>query len=155
MKKLILFANFLFLVKHLALGQEIVSSSGEFFISTNGSLSWTLGEPISESLVNTNTLTQGFQQDYENILMLHSLEALILPIVYPNPFTDHLQVQTNDFDTWKNGKIILTDNIGRIIYSEGFSHSIELRDLPSGAYHLQLQKQTGEVLSYKLIKSNL
>jgi hypothetical protein len=30
MKKLILFANFLFLVNHLSLGQEIVSSSGEF-----------------------------------------------------------------------------------------------------------------------------
>lgn len=42
---------------------EVISSSGDYFEGSNGSLSWTLGEIATETFSNgNNILTQGFQQ---------------------------------------------------------------------------------------------
>ena len=42
---------------------EIIASSGAYFSNASGSLSWTLGEPVTETFINgSNILTQGFQQ---------------------------------------------------------------------------------------------
>jgi hypothetical protein len=44
---------------------EVISSSGGYFDNTNASLSWTLGEPVIETLTETNAiLTQGFHQPF-------------------------------------------------------------------------------------------
>jgi len=42
---------------------EVISSSGAYFSNTSGSMSWTLGETVTETFSNgSNILTQGFQQ---------------------------------------------------------------------------------------------
>jgi hypothetical protein len=52
------------------LSPEIISSSGGYFENTNASLSWTLGETATETLVNGNIiLTQGFQQPVSGIII--------------------------------------------------------------------------------------
>ena len=46
--------------------QEVISTAGEVFETTNGSISWTIGEPVIATLVGTdNSLTQGFHQPVE------------------------------------------------------------------------------------------
>lgn len=44
---------------------EVISSSGGYFENTNASLSWTLGETVTETFSGTNViLTQGFHQPF-------------------------------------------------------------------------------------------
>lgn len=52
-----------------SLSPVVVSSSGDHFQATNGSVSWTLGELVTETYASTNiVLTQGFQQPYQMVI---------------------------------------------------------------------------------------
>ena len=43
--------------------QQVIATDGNYVAASQGSLSWTLGEVITETFSNTNGfLTQGFQQ---------------------------------------------------------------------------------------------
>jgi hypothetical protein len=47
------------------LSPEVISSAGGYFENTDASLSWTLGETVTETFTGTNViLTQGFQQPF-------------------------------------------------------------------------------------------
>ena len=39
---------------------EVISSSGDYFKQANGSMSWTIGEPMTETNTNGTTIIQGF-----------------------------------------------------------------------------------------------
>ncbi|MCD4697206.1 MAG: hypothetical protein K8S16_13295 [Bacteroidales bacterium] len=53
-----------------SISSEVISASGDYFVNTNASLSWTLGEPITETFANGNiVLTQGFQQSVTEIII--------------------------------------------------------------------------------------
>jgi len=70
--------------------QEIISTNGSYDEFSGGSISWTMGEPIIETLSNgSNYLTQGFQQtDLNVITMIESFTAcqgdVIIPINIQN-----------------------------------------------------------------------
>jgi hypothetical protein len=62
MKTLILFALYMIFVPP-AYSQEVISNAGEHYENDNGSISWTIGEPVIETLGSSNNyLTQGFHQ---------------------------------------------------------------------------------------------
>jgi hypothetical protein len=43
--------------------QEVISTTGKHIENDNGSISWTIGEPIIETILeNENSVTQGFHQ---------------------------------------------------------------------------------------------
>ena len=45
--------------------QQVVASSGGYYVTDNLSVSWTLGETVAETFSSDNLiLTQGFQQPY-------------------------------------------------------------------------------------------
>ena len=47
----------------ISIAQEVISTTGEHYENSNGSISWTIGEPVIETLgSNNNYLTQGFHQ---------------------------------------------------------------------------------------------
>jgi len=53
---------------------EVIASAGDYFTSTNNSMSWTLGECITETYSSVNnTLTQGFQQSTYTITAVTQL----------------------------------------------------------------------------------
>ena len=57
---------------------EVVSSAGDYYEGSNGSLSWTLGEIATETYSNgTNILTQGFQQPITVTLAGINLDVLV------------------------------------------------------------------------------
>lgn len=68
MKKTLNILIFIFLpiiIYTQSLAPSVISSSGDYFQSTNYSLSWTLGEIMTETFFNgSNVLTQGFQQPF-------------------------------------------------------------------------------------------
>lgn len=62
MKTIILFTLFMILMIS-SYSQEVISTAGEHYENSNGSISWTIGEPVIETLESTNNyLTQGFHQ---------------------------------------------------------------------------------------------
>lgn len=70
---------------------EVIANAGEYSSSLNGnlSLSWTLGEPVVETIYgNKLILTQGFQQPDELTLGVSGVSLTELGLnVFPNPAT--------------------------------------------------------------------
>lgn len=134
--------------------QTVVTSGGDFFESAQGSFSWTLGEPVSETFSSTSVLTQGFQQDYENILSVEQLSESIFPIVYPNPFQDKLFINISEFNQDNTTvEVILSDNSGRIILHDVVTDMLNTGTLPEGIYHLEIRSGNMENYTFKLVKT--
>lgn len=141
--------------------QEVIASSGDYFTQSNGSLSWTLGESISETYSNGSILTQGFQQDYENILSIAELSNNQFYSLFPNPFSSEFTLLI------KNGldgvyKLEITDSQGKIINIENYNIAqsnlplhINVSHLASGIYYLKIQSISNENITVlKLLKYN-
>jgi hypothetical protein len=73
--------------------QQVIATDGNYVAASQGSLSWTLGEVITETFSNTNGfLTQGFQQKDKDILQLNDLSLESRIKVYPSPFTSEITI---------------------------------------------------------------
>ncbi len=162
MKKLLSFAMCYFIGLGLILAQsttpEVVSSGGEFFEGSNASLSWTVGETITETSGNLNiSLTQGFQQGSYTIVNIYEKpESKISISIFPNPTTDFINININNsdetFEVWLidiNGKTIFSDN------SITKSSKIDLSSYLASNYILKVKSKDGSLLkSYKIIKNS-
>ncbi|MCD4772345.1 MAG: T9SS type A sorting domain-containing protein [Bacteroidales bacterium] len=78
-----------------SISREVNSSAGEFFFNSNSSISWTLGEIITETFVtDNNTLTQGFQQSLLYVFGIDENADSIFNInIYPNPTNSLLNIK--------------------------------------------------------------
>src|ERR1035437_2417307 len=124
--KIILLILFLFWGSALAYCQsvkpDVITTAGNSDANANNSVSWTIGECISETFSNVdNKLTQGYQQGiYEIITVVDNTENGLKIIVYPNPATDYvnLEIQLQD-----NHKLFyqLYDMNGRRLKNESIS----------------------------------
>ena len=151
---------FLFCLTSLR-AQDVVASSGDVFTNSNGSISWTLGEPISESFVaNQQILSQGFQQSAQNYTAISITSNTDLIEIFPNPFAEiiHLQYQTNE----KELILALYDEkmalVKKITIQTGFSNenTISFHDLEAGVYFMHIHSENGKVESMqKMIKKTL
>jgi hypothetical protein len=159
MRNLIIVSFLLFSVNILA--QEVIATGGDFYQQANGSLSFTLGETVVETYSNGNILTQGFQQDYENILSIQQVETFMFFDVYPNPFSSEITIKYNPTITDEYA-VELKDAAGKVIFkdncffsSSNYSHVISVSPLSSGLYFLELtQMNTGKTVIFKLNKFN-
>ena len=141
--------------------QDVVASSGDVFTNSNGSISWTLGEPISESFAaNQQVFSQGFQQSAQNYTAISIISNTDLIEIFPNPFAEiiHLQYQTNE----KELILVLYDEkmalVKKITIQTGFSNdnTISFHDLAAGVYFIHIHSENGKVESMqKLIKKTL
>lgn len=77
-----------------SISREVNASVGEFFINSNSSISWTLGEIITETFVtDDNILTQGFQQSLLYVFGIDENADSIFNInIYPNPTNSILNI---------------------------------------------------------------
>lgn len=75
--------------------QNIVSTNGGHFSSTNYQLSWTIGEPVIETGNSDNRMiTQGMHQSKLIVTSVKEIEGLQLTIIaYPNPAIDYVQLE--------------------------------------------------------------
>jgi hypothetical protein len=138
---------------------EIVSSTGDNFLNGQNQLCWTIGEPITETIIsNDYVLTQGFHQ---NNLEMNTIDKVIFEdlkvTIFPNPTIDiiYISFQNNKFQelTLKlidsNGKQILNQRLTDFKKIE----QINLTGLPAELYILNISNKEQDY-SFRLIKKN-
>ena len=133
-------------------GQEVVATDGNYSTAVNGSLSWTLGEVVVETTeTSTGILTQGFQQDYENILTLAENGWLSFTM-YPNPFQQEVTIESNDNGAFN---ISILDNQSKIVFVKEIEPSnsvtIDLSFLNSGIYFIDIHRNDSMEHFFKTI----
>jgi len=122
---------------------EVYASAGNFdSIGTTGiTFNWTIGEIITETLDNTNTIfTQGFEQSYW--IGISSYESPVNWEVYPNPATDYLYLVSEN----KNHchyLVELFDISGKLLYSNTLEdiyicEKINMRNYKTSVYFVRI-----------------
>jgi hypothetical protein len=139
---------------------ELISTAGDFFMSSNFNMSWSLGELETETFkTSTVILTQGFQQPAFNITSIksNSLQTNLNIEVYPNPVRNFLTIKNYDPSAYLTYQIY--DMYGSLIISReseinaGMFTQIDLSDLSKGNYLIQIiNKDKKQRKIYKLIK---
>jgi len=142
----------------ISTAQELISADGNFTVNTQGSLSWTIGEVITETQVASgNQLTQGFQQNYEDFLNVEQLLQSSEILLYPNPFSTSITIQNSSqfedihltiFDTQQ--KIILERKIEFSLICQ--KTTFDLSYLPAGMYFFKFQQTDTAIIVDYLLK---
>ncbi|MCK6648717.1 MAG: T9SS type A sorting domain-containing protein [Bacteroidia bacterium] len=154
MKKNLLFL-FLILGCKLSYSQtlspEVISSSGTSMTDGTTTLEWTLGEPVTATLDNTqNTLSQGFHQT--NIFVTNIPNTVVTGLsVFPNPTIDIVNVQFSS--NQKNTVVELYSVEGKLLEKHAVnSRNLELNlsTYPAGSYFLRINDSD----THKLLKSH-
>ncbi len=136
--------------------QEVIATSGNYGETANGSLSWTIGEPIVETVSDgTNTLTQGFQQSKLTVTAIDEKEIAGFEInVFPNPASDYLSVEVIT-DKQKDLEIILFDLNGKIILQKlmtGNKQTVNMQNYSPATYILKVTEGNKEIRTYQIVK---
>jgi len=157
MCRFVFFLASVILSNSFSYSQEVVSSDGNFIVGSGGSLSWTLGEMISETFENQSLyLTQGFQQPDLGSLGSSSLLLNNDISIYPNPFTTFINLSGKSI----NSTFILKmydSQLRLVLETEFFFHSannpvvIPLSNLPNGLYILSIKNENRNELFHKRI----
>lgn len=144
------------------LSPQVISTAGDYSVGSNGSLSWTIGETITETYTNgNNILTQGFQQDTTIIVKIQDLNISFLVSVYPNPANDYLVVEfLSPFNTGINidlfdmqGKKISAGSLPPSNGSTTVKKQVDIKNFASADYLLNITSANGRLIkSYKIIK---
>ena len=136
--------------------QEAVVTAGNDFTNNSGSLSYTLGQVVYTTNTGSDgTVSEGVQQAYE-IFTLNVEDHILKPsmTVYPNPTEDivNLSIETLNGDSLSYK---LFDLKGRLLkqgkLTENFT-PINVQDLSSASYIMQISKNHKSLKSFKIIK---
>lgn len=143
------------------ISREVIASAGDYSVSSIGSLSWTVGETITETVQNGSIaiiLTQGFQQpDKDSVVGIRQvMNSDVFVSLFPNPATHILNI-TVKYDSDTKIQMHLLDMLGRIIRNDELSvsggnpssHQIDVSGLASGMYMVRLTGEDGILGSYK------
>ncbi|HBH07270.1 MAG TPA: hypothetical protein DDX92_11785 [Flavobacteriales bacterium] len=155
MNKLFIVAMLCTFIGSALKGQEVLSSAG--YSVTNGSVevSWSIGEPISETFIDSLAhLTQGFNQSDIFVTRIDEVVARAsIWSAYPNPAQNEITIQNSgeiEPVEWKlqnlNGQVLSTGQI------TGFIQSIQLNSLASGIYFITLENNKSQSALFKIIK---
>ncbi len=140
--------------------QEVIGSGGDYFPSSNGSLSWTVGETVTETVSNAQGIfTQGFQQNYESIVSFETIHLTNKVLVFPNPFHSELNIhwESSDFSSLK---ISLSDTYGKVITEQHIQNSsieksttLNVSGIADGVYYVTIYYQNRSTpIIYKAVK---
>lgn len=124
---------------------EVIATDGNFFSCSCGSISWTIGEPVSDTYLSTNALTKGFHQPKKiAVSNLSDLNKKNNLLAYPNPAADYLKL---DFTRMEPGvySIELFETSGKFlkqsvtnITGEKINENFDLSDFSNGLYLLKI-----------------
>ncbi len=137
-----------------SISREVVAASGDFYTTQDGSLSWTLGEIMTETdTVASHILTQGFQQS--RLIPLFIAEPAFGNIkIYPNPAQSKLIISLEQ--PAENAYLTVLTPEGRKVFSCKMMHSryeeIDIGHLASGLYLIQMVENKKLKAIYRFIK---
>lgn len=161
MKKILLtsiaFFFIIFSVLAQSVSREVASSSGETYTNSSGSLSWTIGEPNSQTFSSSsNFITQGFHQTKLEITSVEENTERIKMKVYPNPTHEYLNLEfsgkhpdysVNLYDF--RGKLIKDVSVDNAVSNKIIDISAEA----AGTYLLKVSAKNGKTMNtYKIQK---
>lgn len=160
MKKLFLLIHVLLILGVQVYSQEIrrelISTAGEFYTTSNGSLAWSIGQVAVQTHEKGDfVLSQGFHQSNLIVTAIKDSEKEDLNVkAFPNPVRYKLSIQT---ESLKNKKIFLElyDIHGSLLLKKKIKTSpitISLANYSPGEYILRIIKNNKPVKSYKIIK---
>ncbi|NVK63273.1 MAG: T9SS type A sorting domain-containing protein [Flavobacteriales bacterium] len=143
------------LASFTSVGQTVVSTQGDSYETATGSVSFTIGEVVIDTGTDGSTnLTQGFHQTNWNFIGLDDHDVDYVANIYPNPTSDILNVEVIKFE---NVSYAMYDATGRIVAMGDLSDlitQIDVQNLESGSYQLELSDEQNERLkTFKLIKN--
>jgi len=136
-----------------SLSPHVLASSGNYYSGSNFTLSWTLGEPVIQTLTGTNsTLTQGFQQSDYTYVAITTNQVNYGITLYPNPVENQLNILIESKDP-KIFNVEILNARGQLILSKNFlssntNHPLKTDGLKEGIYLLIIKEQ-----GYSLISS--
>lgn len=135
-------------------GQEVVSTQGESYANTNGSISFTIGEVVINTASDgSNDLTQGFHQTNWNFLGVLDHTPDYEASIFPNPTAESLNIKTTHFE---NVSYSLFDGQGKLVLQNKLTAtitSIEVGQLAPGSYTVALSEDATPLKTFKLIKT--
>ncbi len=150
-----------------SISREVIAAGGDYFTSPVGSLSWTLGEPVVETVVNGGiniVLTQGFQQpdELDSIpigIFTPTASNNVFVSMYPNPVAHSIRLDVK-YDDNSRIRIELIDLLGRVLNSDELdvqknlisNYQIDVSTLASGMYIFRLTDKGQLLNSYKFQK---
>ncbi len=154
MKKLFIFFGLFISLNFAVAAQELISSSGDFFKNSEFSVSWSVGEPITETVSNTsNIFTQGFHQSLLNTSVIYELSDIEFQIkIAPNPVSDFLTLTINKSENLSyelydfNGKLLEKKKI------QAENTIITFNRYAFAAYFLKILKNNQNIKIYQVIK---
>lgn len=134
-------------------GQEVIASQGDSFENASGSIDYTIGEVVINTVTDgTNDLTQGFHQTSWNFLSLADFAPEFLVGVFPNPTENYLNIQS---DMYEGVTYILTDAQGKRVLTNvltGSLTTLKVAHLAPGPYNLSLEKSGAHLKTFRLVK---
>ena len=163
MKKILLFILLILSIEVAycqSISREVNASAGEYFNNGNSSISWTLGEIVTETFVSDdNILTQGFQQSLLYVFGIDENADSIFNInVYPNPTSNILNIKINS-KIKTTLRLELFDISGNCLFNkkisgnQNISEKINFCNYRNSIYLLKIISSTGKfVRSYKIQK---
>lgn len=132
--------------------RQVIASGGEAMSNTTGSIEFTLGEPVIQTMNNVSvnsTLTNGFHQTTISVTQVSENLNSVGLRVFPNPANELVHVMFNEVQ--KNGLIELFDMSGRLVQSHIIndrSFDLNVASYADGTYYLKVNHTN----SYKIIK---
>ncbi len=141
----------LLFISQLSFGQTVFNASGEMVKNANLSMSYSIGEPIVQTVVSNNKIiTQGFQQPKLKITTPTndtSIEDDLL--VYPNPTTSIIFFK----NTEKIKEVEVFNDLGQLLFFEkNISQGIDFQNLSNQTYVVKIKMNDENILIKKIIK---
>ena len=138
------------------LAQEVIATAGSTLSNSNGSISFTIGESVANTLTKGDkTITQGFQQSYISVSLVNELKDLDFNIsVYPNPTSDVLTLKLSKEDV-TGIQYLLYDFMGKLLLQKNLESneiSIPVNQFAKGFYILKVQAGKKELKTFKIVK---
>ena len=136
-----------------SLSQTVLSTAGDHFQNGSAALSWTIGEPVNNSLENGSVkLTQGFHQPYLTVSSVNETENDKLVRVYPNPTNAVLNI---DFTASGAYSAELFDLLGRKLRAFniiGNHYELDLNEYLAANYLLRCYNSENKTLTISKIQ---
>ncbi len=144
------------LISSSLFGQQALVSSGNLANVNGVQLSWSIGEPVVETVDGGGaTLTQGFQQS--NVFISDVSENIISDYrVFPNPIKNQFTIELIRDRNETSLKAFLFNLNGKLIKEiqlSSLSTIVNTNDLSVGSYLLQITTET-QNKTFKIIKIN-
>ncbi len=142
--------------------QEAVLTSGGDVSSTNGSVSYSVGQMVYTTITGTDgSVAQGVQQPYEISVStaIKNTEDILLEFkAYPNPVTDNLRLYAGKHDI-NDMYYQLLDIKGKVLENKkiiSIESLINMSGLPHGTYFVKVTYRSDissdEMKVFKIIK---